>query len=178
MALRVDVDRTRHQIRNMFSQWGIDPSEYEIVWQDETLTTGVRRRLPGATIRYLRDSKWQTVSCLSKWDRATNLRQLFLFLDRIRKSEKVGIQYQGLSYTTEVTSSAKASSTNERDRKEDLLDSYDILGASPDDPLELIKDIYRKKVLYYHPDKGGDPERFKRLQKAYEVIMESRGANP
>jgi DnaJ-domain-containing protein 1 len=178
MARRVDVDRTRQDIRDMFAKWGIDKSEYEIVWQEETLATGVKRRLPGATIHYLRDNKWQTVSCFSKWDRGTNLRQLYMFLDRIRISEKVGIQYQGLSYTTEVTKSTKATSDNERDHKEDILDAYDILGASPDDPIELIKDIYRRKCMYYHPDKGGDQERFKRLQNAYELIMLSRGQKP
>ncbi len=176
--MRVDIDRTRQEIRLMFSKWGIDKSEYEIVWQEESLTSGVRRRLLGATIHYLRDGKWQTVSCFSKWDRATNLRQLYMFLDRIRISEKVGIQYQGLSYTTEITSSQKASASSEKSRKEDLLESYDILGASPDDPIELIKDIYRKKSMYYHPDKGGDEERFKRLQSAYELVMTSRGQKP
>lgn len=175
---RVDVDRTRHDIRDMFAKWGIDPSEYEIIWQEEVLVSGVRRRLPGATIHFLRGKNWQTVSCFSKWDRATNLRQLFIFLDRIRISEKVGIQYQGLSYTTEVATTTNDSSANERDRKEDLLDSYDILGASPDDPIELIKDIYRKKSMYYHPDKGGDAERFKRLTQAYNTVMESRGQKP
>ncbi len=175
---RVDVERTRKDIREMFDKWGIDKSEYEINWQVETLTTGMQRRLPGVTINYLRDGKWQTVSCFSQWNRANNLRQLYMFLDRIRKSEKVGIQYQGLSYSTEVVSSSKASATDERNRREDLLDAYDILGSSPDEPVELVKEIYRKKVLYYHPDKGGDTERFKRLQKAYEMIMESRGQKP
>jgi DnaJ family protein A protein 2 len=178
MALRVDVDKTRHEMRAMFNQWGIDPSEFEIIWQEELLTTGIRRRLPGVSVRYLRDSKWQTVSCYSKYDRASNLRQIYLFLDRVRKYEKVGGQYEGLSFTTEIAKSEKASSDSQRSRNEDILDSYDILGASADDPIELLKDIYRKKVLYYHPDKGGDPERFKRLQKAYEAVMESRGQKP
>ncbi len=176
MALRVDIDRTRKDIRGMFLQWGIDLSEYEINYQEEILTTGVRRRLPGATIRYLRDGKWQNVSCYSKWDRATNLRQIFLFLDRIRKSEKVGIQYEGLSFTTEV---ARVSSESpEREKKEVLLDAYDFLGVSPDDPLGLIKDIYRKKSMHYHPDKGGTDEKFKQLNEAYNMIMASRGQKP
>jgi integrase len=56
-----------------------------------------------------------------------------------------------------------------------LLDAYGVLGASPDDPTALIKDLYRKKAGYYHPDKpGGDAEKFKRLQDAYDLIMQSR----
>lgn len=178
MASRVDLERTRQEIRSMFTKWGIDKSEYEITYQEEVLTTGVRRRLPGATIQYFRDGKWQTVACFSKYDRATNLRQLFMFLDRIRMAEKVGIQYQGLSYTTAVSASETAKNGAEKTRKEELLDAYDVLGASPDDPIELIRDVYRKKAMFYHPDKGGSEERFKRLQVAYEMIMQSRGQQP
>lgn len=176
MALRVDIVRTRQDIREMFLQWGIDPSEYEINYQQEVLLSGARRRLPGATIRYLRNGKWQNVSCFSKWDRATNLRQIFLFLDRIRKSEKVGIQYAGLSFSTEL--STASSDSPERERKESLLDAYDFLGVSPDDPLDLIKDIYRKKSMHYHPDKGGTDDKFKQLNEAYNMVMVSRGQKP
>jgi len=31
--------------------------------------------------------------------------------------------------------------------------------------------------MYYHPDKGGTDEKFKRLTKAYELIMKSRNAD-
>jgi hypothetical protein len=177
MGKQVSIDQTRHEIREMFYKWGIDPSEWEITYQEEQLTTGVRRRLPGATIRYMRGGKWQTVSCFSKWDRNTNLRQLYLFLDRIRMGEKVGIQYQGLSYTKEVATTANGN--GERERKEELLDAYDFLGASPDDPVDLIKDLYRKKSTYYHPDKaGGNGEKFKKLTASYELIMKSRNERP
>jgi len=58
---------------------------------------------------------------------------------------------------------------------DELMDAYGIVGTSPDDPIDLIKDIYRRKVTFYHPDKGGDPNKFKRLQNAYEVICKARG---
>jgi curved DNA-binding protein CbpA len=31
--------------------------------------------------------------------------------------------------------------------------------------------------MFYHPDKGGDGEKFKRLTQAYELVMKNRGAN-
>ncbi len=62
-------------------------------------------------------------------------------------------------------------------RKESILDAYAILGASPDDPAELIRDVYRRKSMFYPPDKGGDPEKFKRLTQAYELIMKNRGVS-
>ena len=71
-----------------------------------------------------------------------------------------------------ATASTEASGAS---RKEDLLDAYDTLGVSPDDPVELVKRVYANKSQFYHPDKGGDPEKFKRLTKAYELILKSRG---
>jgi len=47
---------------------------------------------------------------------------------------------------------------------------YEILEVTQDANQEDIKKAYRKKVIRLHPDKGGDPEEFKKLQAAYEVI--------
>jgi DnaJ family protein A protein 2 len=35
-----------------------------------------------------------------------------------------------------------------------------------------IKKAYRKKALKEHPDKGGDPEKFKEISKAYDTLMD------
>lgn len=164
----VDTDSTRQEIRDMFRKWGIDRSDTEILW-DESKDY---RRLPGAIVRYVRGGKWQNVSCSAFPSRAQNLRQIFLFLDRVRIAEDNGVAYAGLSGSKDLTTTVNTEAT----RRENLLDAYDILGASPDDPVELIKEVYRKKSLYYHPDKaGGDQEKFKRLTSAYELIMQSRG---
>lgn len=48
MALRVDIDRAREDLRLMFAQWGIDRSEYEIVWQEELLVDERFKRLQTA----------------------------------------------------------------------------------------------------------------------------------
>lgn len=47
---------------------------------------------------------------------------------------------------------------------------YEILGVPQDAQPDEIKKAYRKLVIKKHPDKGGDPEEFKKLQAAYEVI--------
>jgi DnaJ family protein A protein 2 len=47
---------------------------------------------------------------------------------------------------------------------------YEILEVPQEASQEDIKKSYRKKVIRLHPDKGGDPEDFKKLQAAYEIL--------
>jgi len=47
---------------------------------------------------------------------------------------------------------------------------YELLEVNTDATPDQIKTAYRKKSLVVHPDKGGDPEAFKALTKAYNVI--------
>ena len=47
---------------------------------------------------------------------------------------------------------------------------YDILGVQQNAAAEDIKKAYRKLALQHHPDKGGNPEIFKKIQQAYDVL--------
>ena len=49
--------------------------------------------------------------------------------------------------------------------------SYDILGIDEDSEDEDIKKAFRKKALIHHPDKGGDPEEFRKVREAYEILI-------
>ena len=51
---------------------------------------------------------------------------------------------------------------------------YRVLGVNPDAPDFLVKAAYRSHVKRVHPDVGGDPEEFKRIQRAYELIEMER----
>ena len=42
---------------------------------------------------------------------------------------------------------------------------YETLGIEKSSSAAQIKKAYRKKALRMHPDKGGDPEEFKKLQE-------------
>jgi len=47
---------------------------------------------------------------------------------------------------------------------------YEILEVPQNATSDEIKKSYRKKAVKLHPDKGGDPEKFKELSAAYEVL--------
>ncbi|CCI48832.1 unnamed protein product [Albugo candida] len=49
---------------------------------------------------------------------------------------------------------------------------YEILGVSKTATATEIKKSYRKLALKNHPDKGGDPELFKHMTVAYEVLSD------
>lgn len=46
------------------------------------------------------------------------------------------------------------------------------MGLSKDCSESEIKKAYRKLAIKHHPDKGGDPEKFKEISRAYEVLSD------
>lgn len=50
------------------------------------------------------------------------------------------------------------------------MDPWNVLGVSRDSDEETVKKAYRKLAMKHHPDKGGDPEKFKEIQSAYDRI--------
>lgn len=53
-------------------------------------------------------------------------------------------------------------------------DYYEILGVSRDAAPDDIKKAYRKLAMKEHPDKGGNPERFKKISEAYEILSDDQ----
>ena len=49
---------------------------------------------------------------------------------------------------------------------------YELLDVPKNATTDEIKKHYRKYALLHHPDKGGDPEKFKEIQIAYETLMD------
>ncbi len=58
-------------------------------------------------------------------------------------------------------------------------DYYEVLEVNKNASAEEIKKAYRKKALQFHPDKNPGnaeaEEKFKEVQKAYEIIQQERG---
>jgi len=53
-----------------------------------------------------------------------------------------------------------------------------VLGVGADATAAEIKQAYRQLARQHHPDAGGDPEQFHRIQQAYELLSQPATATP
>ena len=52
----------------------------------------------------------------------------------------------------------------------DSEDPYKVLGVARDAAQDVVKKAYRKLARKLHPDRGGDPEKLKRVNAAYHMV--------
>lgn len=52
------------------------------------------------------------------------------------------------------------------------MDHYQTLGVSKDATAQEIKKAFRKLAMKHHPDRGGDENKFKEIQTAYDVLSD------
>lgn len=52
------------------------------------------------------------------------------------------------------------------------MDHYSTLGVPRDADQETIKRAFRKLAMQHHPDKGGDPNEFQKINEAYNVLSD------
>ncbi|MFB6091501.1 MAG: J domain-containing protein [Haloquadratum sp.] len=57
-------------------------------------------------------------------------------------------------------------------RADPVAAAFDHLGVSPNADADAVREAYRDRVKSAHPDHGGSPAEFKRLQEAYATAQE------
>jgi curved DNA-binding protein CbpA len=66
------------------------------------------------------------------------------------------------------------SPTQDKINKLNSYTPYEILGVTEYSTIEEIKASYKKKVLKYHPDRGGDPDVFGIIEKSYKQLTNQK----
>ena len=54
-----------------------------------------------------------------------------------------------------------------------MINYYELLKVPDFSTFEEIKKNYKNLMLEYHPDKGGDSEKFKQIKEAFELMKDS-----
>lgn len=134
-----------------------------------------------------RDYGTLTYSCdaFSRWNMTeawqANLRAIALGLEALRKVERYGIAGRGQQYagyaelpsgialgahkmTVEEAAKILAEGTG------GFFDSGDILDAPDEVDQEMVTLAFRKAVVLHHPDKGGEPETFRKIIEAKDLL--------
>jgi len=60
--------------------------------------------------------------------------------------------------------------SSDTDKEVDNKGLYEVLELPQTATTDEIKKAYKKKAMKFHPDKGGDPEKFKEISAAHEVL--------
>jgi len=60
---------------------------------------------------------------------------------------------------------------SKREYQEEENENYSVLGLKRSASDEDIKQAFRTKALETHPDKGGDPNEFRKVREAYENLI-------
>jgi len=154
------VTQTLADLRRLFSKREIAD------WEPVPVEKG-----PGYSVRYFRSRNWTEISSYYQPTKAMNLRVCYQVIDNMFRWEARGVGgiVKGTAF---IGSELVATKGGER---ESFDEACAIIGVEPEASWEEIERIYRVKVQFTHPDKGGDPERFKRIQKAYDYLKKVKG---
>lgn len=156
------AQETLADLRKLMKDWGIE--DYEPVPGEDGRSY---------TVRYLRGKVWMEVSSTLQPTKAQNLRAVYWAIHNLKTWGERGISgmASGVTFAGELVPTGRGSD------RESFDEACEILGVDHDAPVNEVQKVYQIKVQRHHPDKGGDPERFKRLNKAYELIIKVKGGS-
>jgi len=102
------------------------------------------------------------------------------FAASARREEKVWDQDTGSWVDVDLRAEEKSLEAASPDEEEEPsvsesrevkeTDYYDFLGVKPGASQSSLKEAYKKLALVYHPDKGGDTQKFQKLSEVYHVL--------
>ena len=72
------------------------------------------------------------------------------------------------------TARPETAASKERDERARPVDPHALLGVEASASLEELKVAFRKKALEHHPDRGGAPEKFMAIKRAYDALVKRR----
>jgi hypothetical protein len=124
---------------------------------------------PSFVLRWSMDGEQFAVAC-DRWSTLRdNVRSVGLYVREKRKME-------GRPVTTGASEFANARLPG---AGEDALvgepPAHVVLEVAPDAPDQVVREAYRERVKEVHPDNGGSPEAFQRVQRARDALLEDDG---
>lgn len=85
-------------------------------------------------------------------------------------------KYQNSDYGEQRSENYKYRKRNRKNKNEELdkevKDAFDIFDVDKNINLSELKEVYREKVKYSHPDSGGSAKEFKKVNDAYNIIRD------
>jgi len=154
------VSQTLADLRRVFAKVGVED------WEPIPVEKG-----PGYSVRYFRNKIWTEIGSFYQPTKAMSLRVCYQVVDNMFRWEARGVT--GVVKGTAFMGGELV--TTKGGERESFDEACAILGVEPDASWEEIERVYRVKVQFAHPDKGGDPQRFKRIQKSYEYLKKVKG---
>ena len=148
---------TLTDIRDEFRRWDVE--DYLLPIKSECLKAGK------VSLTFAVHGQWCKPEC-ARWQKGhtphwleRNLRAIYLVIHAARLADQRGIG--GL--LAEVSKHLALPA-------DPAIDPYAALGARPDASPEVLRHAYREAVKKHHPDVGGDPAAFRRVQQAAEEL--------
>ena len=154
------VSQTLADLRRVFTKVGVED------WEPIPVEKG-----PGYSVRYFRNKIWTEIGSFYQPTKAMNLRVCYQVVDNMFRWEARGVT--GVVKGTAFMGGELV--TTKGGERESFDEACAILGVEPDASWEEIERVYRVKVQFAHPDKGGDPQRFKRIQRSYDYLKKVKG---
>jgi hypothetical protein len=154
------VSQTLADLRRIFEKQGVED------WEPIPVEGGA-----GYSVRYYRNRSWTEISSHYQPTKAMNLRVCYQVIDNMFRWEARGVGgvVKGTAFMGGELVVTKGG------ERESFDEACAILGVEPESSWAEIDRVYKVKVQFAHPDKGGDQERFKRIQKAYDYLEKVKG---